>query len=147
MVPNFSQYRNFIRMNPKEVWTKSIPLLKFQIFITIKRGFLGRGECNCIIFWPQRGHKPPSSLPSDYLRSGADCTLHPIHPLRSLFKMETFPFPTGNGDRTRRKIYFRVGTRPPIGIPFPKGLSARYVGNTLVISDGRVGYATWVWPR
>lgn len=60
MVPNFSQYRNFIRLNPKEVWTKSIPLLKFQIFITIKRGFLGRGKCNCTIFWPQRGHKPPS---------------------------------------------------------------------------------------
>lgn len=142
MVPNFSQYRNFIRVNPKEVWTKSIPLLKFQIFITIKRGFLGRGNVIAPFFGHNAVINRPPFHPHDYLRSDADCTLHPIHPFRSLFKMETFPFPTGNGDTTRRKIYFRVGTRPPIGIPFPKGLSARYVGNTLVISDGRVGYAT-----
>lgn len=64
MVPNFSQYRNFIRVNPKEVWTKSIPLLKFQIFITIKRGFLGRGN----VIAPFFGHnavinRPPPSPP------------------------------------------------------------------------------------
>lgn len=91
VVPNFSRNIAFIRMNPgkrKFGRKSSVPLLKFQIFTTIKRGFLGRGS----VIAPFFGHNAvvnrplslPVSIPYDYLRSRADCTLHPIHSLRSL---------------------------------------------------------------
>lgn len=113
---------------------KSIPLLKFQIFITIKRGFLGRGN----VIAPFFGHNAVINrlLPTPFhpLRlSSIGCRLH-IAPYPSA-SWKLFHFQLER-DTTRRKIYFRVGTRPPI--PFPKVCQPVM----FVISDDRVGYAT-----
>lgn len=135
IVPNFSRNIAFIRMNPgkrKFGRKSSIPLLKFQIFTTIKREFLGRGRViapffghNAVINRPLSPPFPSPTIIFDRVQI-AHCT--PSIRFDRLFKMETFPFPTG----TRHDENLFSSWNSPsnwFGTSLPLGLSARYVRN------------------